>query len=231
MFGILTMVPQNSKRIKELTGQYFHRDEVMLYHADSKQTLFDILSKEHVDLALISNRNIPDAEMIDIVQTMQIRYGRTLIVVITRQEDRELAMKLYRLGMDEWITRPYDALEISLRCRAMLRRTKDQAAGNLRIGDVSVDYDRFEVKTDGRVIHFAKKEFLLLHLLLSNPEKVFTKAELMERVWGYDSDSDEATVAVHVGRIRKKLGAPSALEIVPVRGVGYKAVIRQDPRQ
>ena len=227
MVGILTLVPQNSKRIRDLTEQYFHKDEVTHYHADSREQLLRILEKEHIDLALISNRNIPDEEMIELVQTMQLRFGKTLIVVITRQEDRELAMKLYRLGMDEWLTRPYDALEISLRCRAMLRRTREQSGSNIRIGDVTVDYERFEVKTEGRAIHFAKKEFLLLHLLLSNPEKVFTKAELMERVWGYDSDSDEATVTVHVGRIKKKLGDHAAFDIVPVRGVGYKAVLRQ----
>lgn len=227
MVGILTLVPQNSKRIKELSELYFHKDEVILYHADDRTELLDILEKEQIDLALISNRNIPDEDMIDLVQTMQLRFGSTLIVVITRQEDRELAMKLYRLGMDEWITRPYDALEISLRCRAMLRRTKARSGNNIRIGDVSVDFDRFEVVTDGRAVHLAKKEFLLLHLLLSNPEKVFTRAELMERVWGYDSDSDDATVAVHIGRIKKKLGEPAAFDIVPVRGVGYKAVLRQ----
>lgn len=227
MVGILTLVPQNSKRIKELSELYFHKDEVILYHADDRKELLDILEKEQIDLALISNRNIPDEDMIDLVQTMQLRFGSTLIVVITRQEDRELAMKLYRLGMDEWITRPYDALEISLRCRALLRRTRARSGNNIRIGDVSVDFDRFEVVTDGRAVHLAKKEFLLLHLLLSNPEKVFTRAELMERVWGYDSDSDDATVAVHIGRIKKKLGEPAAFDIVPVRGVGYKAVLRQ----
>ena len=161
MVGILTLVPQNSKRIKELTELYFHKDEVILHYAHDRKELLDILEKEHIDLALISNRNIPDEDMIDLVQTMQLRFGSTLIVVITRQEDRELAMKLYRLGMDEWITRPYDALEISLRCRAMLRRTRARSGNNIRIGDVSVDFDRFEVVTDGRAVHLARPQVAL----------------------------------------------------------------------
>ena len=109
-----------------------------------------------------------------------------------------------------------------------MRRARDHGGSNIRIGNVFIDFDRFDVTTEDGVIHFPKKEFLLLHVLLSNPEKVFTKAELMERVWGYDSESDEATVAVHIGRIRKRIKNTNDFEIVPVRGVGYKAVIRQE---
>ena len=210
MVSILTLVPAHSKRIRELRDRYFHKDEVNLFHAENKQDLFEILEKESIDLVLIGKKNVSDEDMIDIVQTMHVRFPGTVIIVVTRQDARELAMQLYRLGLDEWIKAPYDALEISLRCRALMRRARD----------------RFEVTTGAGVIHLPKKEFLLLHVLLSNPEKVFTKAELMERVWGYDSESDEATVAVHIGRIRKKLGDPEAFEIVAVRGVGYKAVIK-----
>ena len=228
MVGILTLVPAHSKRIRELRDRYFHKDEVNLFHAENKRDLFEILEKESIDLVLIGNRNVSDEDMIDIVQTMHVRFPGTVIIVVTRQDARELAMQLYRLGLDEWIKAPYDALEISLRCRALMRRARDHGGSNIRIGSVFIDFDRFEVTTGAGVIHLPKKEFLLLHVLLSNPEKVFTKAELMERVWGYDSESDEATVAVHIGRIRKKLGDPEAFEIVAVRGVGYKAVLRQE---
>lgn len=228
MIGILTLVPAKSKQLRELKDRFFHKDEVRLFQADDKRTLFELLAKENIDLVLIGNRNLSDEDMTDIVQTMRVRFPKTVIAVITRQEDRELAMQLYRLGMDEWIKKPYDALEISLRLRALMRLARDHGGSNIRIGGVFIDFDRFEVRTGDSAIHFPKKEFLLLHVLLSNPEKVFTKAELMERVWGYDSESDEATVTVHIGRIKKRLGDQSAFDIVPVRGVGYKAVIRQE---
>ncbi len=226
MISILTLVPAKSKRIKELADLYFHKDEVSLYHAGNKQTLLDILSKELIDLVLISNRNIPDDEMIDIMRIIRTRFFNTAVVVITRQDDRELAMKLYSLGMDDWIKAPYDSLEISMRCKAVLRRAKNHEGLNISLGSVNVDYDRFELKIDGETVHLPKKEFLLLHLLLSNPDKVFTKSQLMEYIWGYNNESDEATIAVHIGRIKKKLGNNHPFEIVSVRGVGYKAVLR-----
>lgn len=226
MISILTLVPAKSKQIKEAADLYFHKDEISLYRTENKQAFFDILSKELIDLVLVSNRSIPDSEMIDIIRTVRIRSGNTAVVVITRQDDRELAMKLYNLGMDDWIKAPYDALEISMRCKAVLRRVKDRGGLNINIGSINVDYDRFELKIDGETVHLPKKEFLLLHLLLSNPDKVFTKSQLMEYVWGYNNESDEATIAVHIGRIKKRIGDNHSFDIVSVRGVGYKAVLR-----
>ena len=101
MVSILTLVSAHSKRVNELRDRYFHKDEVRLFHAENKRELFDILGKENIDLVLIGNTGIPDDDMIDIVQTMHIRYSKTVIVVITQQNDRDLAMQLYRLGMDE----------------------------------------------------------------------------------------------------------------------------------
>ena len=224
--SILTLVPAKSKQIKEAADRYFHKDEIFLYQAENKQALFDILSKELIDLVLISNRNIPDGEMVDIMRAIRTRIANTAVVVITPQDERELAMKLYNLGMDDWIKDPYDALEICMRCRAVLRRVKDHGGLNISIGNVTVDYDRFETKIDGETVHLPKKEFLLFHLLLSNPDKVFTKSQLMEYAWGYNCESDEATIAVHIGRIKKRIGDNHSFDIVSVRGVGYRAVIK-----
>ena len=108
----------------------------------------------------------------------------------------------------------------------MFRRVGVQNKSKVEIGDLYVDFNNHIVKTGGKEIHLPKKEFMLLHLLLSHPDKVYSKAELMEQIWGFDSESSDATVAVHVDRIRKKFKNTDAFEIVTVRGVGYKATIK-----
>ena len=225
MINVLTLMPNNPQNIKKAADKYFHKDELELFYAREKQSFFDILSEKKIDFVLISNDEISDENMIDIVQRIRLNYEEIIIMVLTPVKDRPLVMKLYLLGIDEWIKRPVDAMEVALRCRAMFRRIGVQSKSEVAIGDLFVDFNSHIVKTGEAEIHLPKKEFMLLHLLLSHPDKVYSKTELMEQIWGFDSDSSDATVAVHIDRIRKKFRNTSSFKIVSIRGVGYKAVI------
>ena len=227
MLGFLTLTPYTPESIKNAADKFFHKDELQLFHAKDRQSFFSTLEKENIELVLISNDDISDESMIDIVQNVRMLYEDLVIIVITRSEDRALAMKLYLLGIDEWVKKPVDAMEMALRCRAMLRKAGIRKDENVRVGSLSVDLESRTVKAGGQEVHLPRKEFMLLHLLLSHPGKIYSKAELMEQIWGYDSDSSDATVAVHVDRIRKRFRGSNDFEIVSVRGVGYKAVIKE----
>ena len=225
MISVLTLMPNKPENIKRAADKYFHKDELELFYANNRERFFEILTEEKIDFVLISNENISDESMMDIVQSIRLRYEEIVIMVLTPVEDRALAMKLYLLGIDEWIKRPVDAMEVALRCRAMFRRIGLKEESDVEIGDLFVDFNSHSVRSGDESIHLPKKEFLLFHLLLSHPDKVYSKTELMEQIWGFDSDSSDATVAVHIDRIRKKFRNTDAFEIVTVRGVGYKAVV------
>ena len=122
------------------------------------------------------------------------------------------------------MTKPVDEEEMILRIRALLRRAKIVSEHQLNIGKVTLDYDSLSVIREGTRITLPQKEFYLLFKLLANPDRIFTRLQLMDEIWGMDSETDERTVTVHINRLRDRFGNFPEFEIVTVRGLGYKAV-------
>jgi DNA-binding response OmpR family regulator len=110
-----------------------------------------------------------------------------------------------------------------LRVNALLRRSKIATEHRIEVGEVVIDYDTLSVQSATERIILPKKEFLLLFKLMSYPKKIFTRQQLMDDIWGLDSETDERTVDVHIKRLREKLVNIEEFEIVTVRGLGYKA--------
>ena len=124
------------------------------------------------------------------------------------------------------MTKPVDTEEMLLRSRGRRRGARIVSARRSVRGDVTLDYDSFTVRRGGEVQELPQKEFLLLYKLLSYPGRIFTRIELMDEIWGADSDSGWETVTVHIGRLRRRFEGWSEFEIVSVRGLGYKAVTK-----
>ena len=120
--------------------------------------------------------------------------------------------------------KPLDEGELLLRIKALLRRAKIASERRIVIGDVTLDYDSFTVSRPGEVQELPQKEFLLLYKLLSSPGKIFTRIQIMDEIWGTDSETGWETVTVHIGRLRKRFEGWNEFEIESVRGLGYKAV-------
>ena len=132
--------------------------------------------------------------------------------------------KGFLVGTDDYITKPIDEEEMLLRIRALLRRAKIVSERKIVIGDVTLDYDSLTVSRGREVQELPQKEFLLLYKLLSYPGKIFTRIQLMDEIWGADSETGWETVTVHIGRLRKRFEHWEEFQIVSVRGLGYKAV-------
>ena len=127
-------------------------------------------------------------------------------------------------GADDYMTKPIDEEEMLWRIKALLRRAKIASERRIVVGDVVLDYDCLTVSRKGEVQELPQKEFLLLYKLLSYPGKIFTRIQLMDEIWGADSDTGWETVTVHVGRLRKRFQDWPEFTIESVRGLGYKAV-------
>ena len=127
-------------------------------------------------------------------------------------------------GTDDYMTKPIDEEEMLLRIRALLRRARIASERRIELGDVVLDYDSMTVSRSGSSQQLPQKEFMLLYKLLSYPGKIFTRIQLMDEIWGADSETGWETVTVHVGRLRRRFEDWPEFEIVSVRGLGYKAV-------
>jgi DNA-binding response OmpR family regulator len=130
----------------------------------------------------------------------------------------------FLVGTDDYMTKPIDEEEMLLRIKALLRRAQIASERKITVGDVTLDYDALTVTRGNETQELPQKEFLLLYKLLSYPGKIFTRIQLMDEIWGADSDTGWETVTVHIGRLRKRFEGWEEFEIVSVRGLGYKAV-------
>jgi DNA-binding response OmpR family regulator len=130
----------------------------------------------------------------------------------------------FLVGTDDYITKPVDDEEMLLRIKALLRRAKIVSEKRIEIGNVILDYDSFTVSKGNEIVELPQKEFLLLYKLLSYPGKIFTRIQLMDEIWGADSETGWETVTVHIARLRKRFEGWNEFQIESVRSLGYKAV-------
>ena len=133
-------------------------------------------------------------------------------------------------GTDDYMTKPADEEELLLRIKALLRRARIASDHSITAGDTTLCYDTLTVHRGKESCSLPQKEFCLLYKLLSYPDKIFTRIQLLEDIWGPDSDSMESTVSVHIARLRKRFEDNPCFEIITIRGLGYKAQIKDTVR-
>ena len=146
-----------------------------------------------------------------------------ILMVSAKQSPRD-KHRGFIVGTDDYMTKPIDEEEMLLRIKALLRRAKIASEHKIVIGDVTLDYDSLTVTKGEEVQELPQKEFLLLYKLLSYPNKIFTRIQLMDEIWGAECETGWETVTVHIGRLRKRFEGWEEFSIESVRGLGYKAV-------
>ena len=132
----------------------------------------------------------------------------------------------FELGIDDYMVKPIDYAELIWRIRAILRRAQIADSRSITAGGLKVDSAAYTVTYNGKNIELTRKEFDLLFKLLSYPNMIFTKNQLLDEIWGADSASGDDTVKVHISRLRNKIADVEEVDLVSVKGIGYKAVIR-----
>ena len=183
----------------------------------------DILDKKHIDL-IILDIMMPRMDGFEFTETLRQSGCNIPILMISAKQSPVDKRKGFIIGTDDYMTKPIDEEEMVLRVAALLRRSKIASEKKLTIGSTTLTYDSFSVNTNGQITELPQKEFLLLFKLLSYPNKIFTRRQLMDEIWDMDSESDERTVDVHISRLRDRYRDNPDFEIITVRGLGYKAV-------
>ena len=187
----------------------------------------DILDITHIDL-IISDIMMPRMDGIRLLTDIREANMKMPVLLITAKGSYDDKNKGFSSGADDYMVKPIDIKELVLRVNALLRRSKIANERQLRIANITLDADTLTVARDGDINVLSPKEFYLLFKLLSYPGRVFTRFEIMSEVWGYDSESDEKTINVHISKLRTRFEGWTEFEISTVRGLGYKAIVKDD---
>lgn len=184
------------------------------------------LERGGIDL-IITDIMMPEIDGFSLVETIRNRGNNLPVIMLTAKDAMADKGKGFAAGCDDYLTKPVNFEELIWRIDALLRRYKIANDGKIVVGGVVVDAASFTVSKNDIVEELPTKEFQLLFLLLSYPNKIFTKENILDSVWGYNSESDESTVRTHINRLRKRFDGYEEFEICTIRGVGYKAVIKK----
>jgi two-component system, OmpR family, response regulator len=221
MFNIL--VVEDDHALRKLFCTVLSKNGYAYYEAQNGIEALDVLENQFIDL-MISDIMMPNMNGYELVESAR-KIGYNLpILMITAKDSFEDMKSGFSVGTDDYMVKPVNVNEMILRVNALLRRAQVVNAKKLQCGSIELDYDALTVNHNGESMIIPQKEFYLLYKLLSNPNKIFTKQQLMDEIWGMDTESDPHTLDVHISRIRERFKDDEDFEIKTIRGLGYKAV-------
>ena len=224
MFNIL--VVDDDKNTRLYISAILTRAGYNVSCATNGQSALDVMDREHIDLVVLDVM-MPKMNGYEFTSALRETNNNIPILMVSAKQQPTYKHKGFEVGTDDYITKPFDDEEMLFRIKALLRRAKIATERRIEIGDVTVDYDSLTVRRGDEVQELPQKEFLLLYKLLSYPGKIFTRIQLMDEIWGADSETGWETVTVHIARLRKRFDGWDEFSIESVRGLGYKAVKRK----
>lgn len=194
--------------------------------ADGLEAL-EIMDKKYIDL-IVADIMMPEMDGYELTKTLREAKYDIPILMVTAKDQFEDMQRGFRAGTDDYMVKPINVKELVLRVEALLRRAKISSDKKIVVGKTTLDYDALTVTIHGKETILPQKEFYLLYKLLSYPNKIFTRPQLMDEIWGMFSETDERTVNTHINRLRERFADCSDFEIITVRGLGYKAVKKSE---
>ncbi len=227
MFSI--MIVEDDQHTRRLMCTVLERYGYHAVPATDGQDALEQLDKKHVDL-IILDIMMPRMDGYEFTRILRDGGNMLPILMISAKQTTMDKKRGFVVGIDDYMTKPVDEEEMILRVGALLRRSRIASERKLTVGSTVLYYDSLTVRTDGENpsapggMELPQKEFLLLFKLLSYPNKIFTRRQLMDELWDMESESDERTVDVHISRLRDRFRDNKDFDIITVRGLGYKAV-------
>lgn len=219
------LIVEDDKNTRLLTAARLKPYYTVLAACDGEEAL-DLFYKQHVDL-IVADIMMPNMDGYELVRTLRSYHQDVPVIMLTAKDAFEDKRLGFSTGTDDYMTKPVNHEELLWRIEALLRRAKIHADKRILIGAVTVDSSNYTVSRSDTAdsIELPKKEFDLLFKLLSYPDVIFTKNQLLEDIWGYETDSDENTIKTHISRLRNKFDNWKEFQIVTVRGLGYKVTL------
>lgn len=221
MFQI--MVVDDDKNTRTLLKAVLEAENYTVFTAENGEDALSVMDTKHIDLVVLDIM-MPKMDGYQFTKALRECNNNLPILMVSAKQLPSDKKHGFLVGTDDYMTKPIDEEEMLWRIKALLRRAQIASERRIVVGNVILDYDSLTVSRNGEVQELPQKEFMLLYKLLSYPGKIFTRIQLMDEIWGADSETGWETVTVHVGRLRKRFDGWEEFEIVSVRGLGYKAV-------
>ena len=217
------LIAEDDRELRQLFSHVLSRNGYTVTGVSNGQEALDAMDADFYDM-IISDIMMPVMDGYELVQQLRDVGNTTPVLMITAKDAFDDMRLGFQSGVDDYMVKPINVNEMVLRVQALLRRAQMIHDRRQTIGDTVMECDSLTVTVSGESMVLPQKEFMLLYKMAAYPGKIFTRQQLMDEIWGYDSDSDTHTVDVHIGRLRDRFRDNRDFKIVTIRGVGYKVV-------
>lgn len=222
MFSLL--VVEDDETLNKMICAKLKQEKFNVYRAYNGEEALDVMDHNHIDL-IISDIMMPQMDGYELTEAIRSAHYSVPILMVTAKDQIEDMEKGFRVGTDDYLIKPFNMKELVLRVYALLKRAQIAYDKQLVVGEAVLDYDALSVVIGDEAYILPPKEFYLLFKLLSHPNHIYTRLDLMDEIWGLDTDVDERTVDSHIKKLRRKFESYSDFELITVRGLGYKAQV------
>lgn len=221
MFKIL--IAEDDRELRQLFQHVLVKNGYTVTGVSNGAEALEAIDAGYYDL-IISDIMMPKVDGYELVRAIREAGQNTPVMMITAKDAFDDMRLGFLSGTDDYMVKPVNVNEMVLRVSALLRRAQMTSEHRQVIGNTVLECDSLTVRSGGESMTLPQKEFMLLYKMVSFPGRIFTRQQLMDEIWGYDSDTDTHTVDVHIGRLRERFRGNTDFRIVTMRGVGYKVV-------
>lgn len=216
------LIVDDDLAIRKLVKAFLQKEGFAIFEASDGQEAMDVLGNIKIDLVVLDIM-MPVMDGWDFCRDLKKTMDLPVIIV-TAKGDISERLRGFQLGTDDYMVKPFDPMELVMRVKALLKRYRIEHSETAQVGDLTIDRRTFELTVSGHSSMIPPKEFELLFKFASNPGHIFTRAQLIEQIWGIDYEGDPRTVDVHVKRLRERLEQQQSekVSIVTIRNLGYR---------
>lgn len=218
---VVIMIAEDDPNVQLLIKQRLKAHYEVICAGDGREAL-EVISSRHIDL-LIADIMMPRMDGFELVQNLRRRGVEIPVLMLTANQSFDAKRAGFRSGTDDYMTKPVNYEELQLRIQALLRRAHVYADEKIELGGAVLDSSTYTVSKGGASVELPKKEFDLFFKLCAAPGRIYTKNQLMDEIWGSESESGEETLKTHISKLRGRLKEIGGVDIVAVKGIGYKA--------
>lgn len=215
------LIADDDENIRMVTQLYLENEGFQTVIACDGKEALDLLEQKKIDCAVI-DLMMPNIDGWELCEKIKDYYEIPILMLTARAESEDI-IKGFKLGTDDYVTKPFHPVELVMRVKSLLKRYRVIATGSLTFNQITIDSSSYTVQIKDEVMSLPTKQFELLYMLASNQGKIFTRDQLIEKIWGLDYEGDERTVDTHIKKLRKQFkNYEDLIKITTVRGLGYK---------
>lgn len=221
MFNVL--VVEDDSELRELFSTVLENNGYKAFQAKDGEEALDVIDVQYIDL-IVTDIMMPNMDGYELVKELREADYQMPVLMITAKNTAADKQEGFRVGTDDYMVKPIDVNEMIWRIEALLRRAQMVNSRKITIGATELNCDTLTATRGNVSIELPQKEFYLLYKLASQPDRIFTRKQIMDDIWGVESETDPHSVDVHVSRLRERFLENPDFDIVTIRGLGYKVV-------